>query len=247
LVCAAAALLLAGSASVAQAQFGRNRSAPFSSYARYNIPYDGRFTLVRVYFDSYDGWSFDYPDMERNFTLILREITLLRPPLENSNVLRFDSPEIFNYPMVYVSEPGGWHPNRSEVEGLRKYMAKGGFVFFDDFHYDNEWSTFEYSFRQAVPEAVFYRLTNTAPIFDSFYRIENLALPYPNSDGRNLTAEFYAVYQDNDPNKRMLAIISYNSDLGDYMEWSGTGRNPINLANEAYKFGVNFVLYGMTR
>jgi hypothetical protein len=111
----------------------------------------------------------------------------------------------------------------------------------------NEWYNFEGHFRRVIPDAVFHRLDNTHPIFDSFYKIENLSIPYPNTGGRGLYAEFYAVYKDNDPGKRMIAIISYNSDLGDYMEWSGTGRNPINLANEAYKFAVNFVIYSMTR
>jgi hypothetical protein len=61
------------------------------------------------------------------------------------------------------------------------------------------------------------------------------------------TAAFYADYTDNDPETAMMAIISFTSDLGDYMEWSGTSRNPINRANDAYKFAVNFVVYAMTR
>jgi hypothetical protein len=182
--------------------------------------------------------------MERNFVLILREITVMKPTMKASQVFRWDDPELFKYPMVYVSEPGYWSPTDSDIRGLRDYMAKGGFVFFDDFM-QNEWYNFEGHFRRALPDAVFFRLDSSHRIFDTFYKIENLALPYPN--GRGLYAEFYAVYKDNDPNKAMMAIISYNSDLGDYMEWSGTGRNPINLANEAYKFAVNFVIYGLTR
>lgn len=207
--------------------------------------------MVRIPFFDYaynDAWCFDYPDMERNFVLILREITQMRPWMNASQLFTFDDPELFKYPMVYVTEPGFWTPNDAEIKGLRDYMLKGGFVFFDDFHDQSrypEWNNFETHFRRALPDVVFYRLDNTEPIFDRFYKITNLAVPYPN--GGRVTAEFYGVYQDNDPNKSMMAIISYNSDLGDYMEWSGTGRNPINLANEAYKFAVNFVIYAMSR
>jgi hypothetical protein len=187
--------------------------------------------------------------MERNFVLILREITRIRPRMRSSQVLTFDDPEVFKYPMVYLTEPGYWTPSDDEVRGLKAYMDKGGLVFFDDFYSWNtrrsEWNNFEVNFRRAVPDEIFYRIDNTEPIFDSFYKIENLDIPYPSNIP--LTAEFYAVYEDNDPTRHMMAIISYNSDLGDYMEWSGTGRNPINLANEAYKFAVNFVIYGMTR
>jgi hypothetical protein len=243
-----AGLLLAGGATVAEAQRGfRGGNCSFQgSSGGPNIEYDGRFIMVRMWYDWHDGWCYDYPDMERNFVLILKEITVIRPHMNRSNVLRFDDTEIFKFPMVYVSEPGFWQPSAEDLRGMRDYMLKGGLVFFDDFM-RQEWYNFEVHFKRAFPDAIFYRLENTHPIFDSFYRIQNLAIPYPNTGGGNLTAEFYAVYKDNDPNRPMMAIISYNSDLGDYMEWSGTGRNPINLANEAYKFAVNFVIYGMTR
>jgi hypothetical protein len=243
-------LLLAAGASEADAQsrFGRGSCSQQGSIASPSVPYDGRFTLPRIPFVDWSGgnnWCNDYPDMERNFVLILREITSMKPIMGASNLVRFDDPELFKFPMVYLTEPGFWSPDDAEIKGLRDYMAKGGFVFFDDFN-DNQWNNFEAHFRRAVPNAEFFRLDSNNPIFDSFYKIDNLAIPYPSGNTR-LTAEFYAVYKDNDPNKAMWAIISYNSDLGDYMEWSGTGRNPINLANEAYKFAVNFVIFGMTR
>jgi hypothetical protein len=245
---ALAASFLGVAASLCEAQ--RRNCSPQGSSGGPNVPYDGRFTMVRIAFVDWtggDNWCNDYPDMERNFVLILKEITNIRPRLNSSNVMRFDDPELFKFPMIYVTEPGYWTPDAAEIQGLKNYMAKGGLVFFDDFFNQrrDEWNNFEVHFRRAVPDAVFFRLNNTEPIFDSFYKIENLDIPYPN--GVPLTAEFYAVYKDNDPDKAMMAIISFNSDLGDYMEWSGTSRNPINLANDAYKFAVNFVVYAMTR
>ncbi|MFI5170582.1 MAG: DUF4159 domain-containing protein [Vicinamibacterales bacterium] len=41
-------------------------------------------------------------------------------------------------------------------------------------------------------------------------------------------------------------IANYNSDIAEYWEWSDTGLVPIDLSNEAYKLGVNYVVYGMT-
>ena len=41
------------------------------------VKYDGRFTIVRLWYPhAIPGWSFDYPDMEQNLTLILNELTL---------------------------------------------------------------------------------------------------------------------------------------------------------------------------
>ena len=41
------------------------------------VEYDGRFTIVRLWYPHYGGWSYDYPDMEQNLTLILNELTLV--------------------------------------------------------------------------------------------------------------------------------------------------------------------------
>ena len=43
-----------------------------------------------------------------------------------------------------------------------------------------------------------------------------------------------------------MVIANYNHDIGDYWEWSDTEWIPIELSNEAYKLGVNYVIYGMT-
>ena len=41
-------------------------------------------------------------------------------------------------------------------------------------------------------------------------------------------------------------IANYNNDVSQYWEWSDTGIAPIDLSNEAYKLGVNYVIYAMT-
>ena len=44
----------------------------------------------------------------------------------------------------------------------------------------------------------------------------------------------------------MQAVAAYNNDIGDYWEWSDESINPISFSNEAYKFGINFVIYSLT-
>ena len=57
---------------------------------------------------------------------------------------------------------------------------------------------------------------------------------------------FYGLFEGNDENNRMYAIANYNNDIGEYWEYSGTGWYPIDLSNDAYKLGVNYVIYAMT-
>ena len=58
---------------------------------------------------------------------------------------------------------------------------------------------------------------------------------------------FYGIFEDNDPNKRLLAIINYNNDMSEYWEFSDEGMFPIDMSNEAYKLGVNYIIYALTR
>ena len=211
-----------------------------------NVPYDGRFTFARIRYTVYgrSGWEFDYPTMERNLMRVVRELTSMRPHEAGSNIHTFDDPELLKYPVAYVSEPGYWLPSEAEAAGLRTYLAKGGFVIFDDFM-GREWENFETSFRKALPKARIVPMDVSHPIFDSFFHIKSLDMTYPNRP--SIQAEFYGVYEDNDPSKRLVAIINYNNDIGDYMEWSGEGWLPVNLTNDAYKLAINYLIYGMTR
>ena len=73
--------------------------------------------------------------------------------------------------------------------------------------------------------------------------------PRSTTSRRRTTAggpDFRGVYEDNDPAKRLLMIVNYNTDISQYWEWSGRGLRPVDDTNEAYKLGVNYLVYGMT-
>ena len=237
------ALLVAGLVALAAVTLGAQRWRRVQ--VEPNLAYDGRFTFARIRYTVHgrSGWEFDYPAMERNLMTLLREITLVDAHAEGSNIHTLDDPALLAYPVAYVSEPGYWIPSEAEVEGLRRYLAKGGFVIFDDFM-RREWWNFEQQIRRVLPNVKIERLDAGHPVFDSFFHIASLDMTYPHDPG--LQAEFYGIHEDGDPSKRLVAVINYNNDIGDYMEWSGSGWLPVNLTNEAYKLAVNYIVYGMT-
>jgi hypothetical protein len=191
-------------------------------------------------------WDHDTPRAEQHFMKILEEITTLRPRMECGVIFDLDSPEIFKYPIAYVSEPGFWTMTQQELQGLRSYVHKGGFLIFDDF-FGNAWYNFEEMWRQAFPGIDLVPLDLSHPIFDSFYRIESLEMYYQAQGAfQGAKAQFLGAYEDNDPAKRLLAVVNFNNDLGDYMEFSDRSFIPIDLSNEAYKLMVNYVIYAMT-
>ena len=232
----------------ADAQFGRRRSnRGYSFDPGDNVEYGEQFTFVRLRYDARmggrrdAGWIHDYPRAERNFAKILSEITLIEPYMGGSNVLSLDDPELFKYPIAYMSEPGAWSMDEAEVEGLRNYLLKGGFLIFDDFG-GWELENFERQMQIAFPNLQPRRLDDTHPIFNSFFDIED---PEQHQSYRGF-AEYYGYFEDNDTNKRLMVIANNNADIGEYWEFSDAGFLPIALSNEAYKLGVNYVVYSMT-
>lgn len=245
--------VLAGSAVAAWAQFvqgqglfGRRR-APVVIDDQV-VPYDGKFAFVRLRYDTRFGrreppWSHDYPRAERHFMRILQEITFLRPHLDESNILGLDDPALFDYPVAYMSEPGYWTMTPEEAANFRAYLDKGGFVIFDDFR-GQHWYNFEEQIRRLYPEGRLVALDVSHPIFHSFFEI--VSLDFVQFYDRSEIPVFYGLYEDNDPEKRLLLVANYNNDIGEYWEFSDQGYVPIDLSNEAYKLGVNYVIYAMT-
>ena len=183
--------------------------------------------------------------MEQNLTEMLTELTALAPHTTGSNVHDLDDPELLKYPVAYLSEPGYWYPSDAEVRGLQEYLAKGGFLIVDDFHFDREWWVFETAMRQVLPDARIDRLDVTHPVFNSFFAIKSLHIPYPGQT--DLFGEFFGIYDNNDATKRLSVVINYNMDVGDYVEWAQSSRSySFEPTNEAYKLMINYVVYGLT-
>ncbi len=214
-------------------------------YIEPNVPYDGRFTFARIRYEVYrrSGWEFDYPAMERHFMTMMEEVTTLKPHRTGSNIHTLDDPELLKYPIAYLSEPGGWYPSEAEAAGLRTYLEKGGFLIVDDFML-NDWQIFDRAIHLALPNARIERLTTQHPIYDSFFRVDSFTLHHP--QGEYLKGEFLGIYEDNDPTKRLMVVINYNTDVGDFMEWSDQDFWPVNTTNDAYKLAINYLIYGMT-
>lgn len=221
-----------------------------------NPAYDGRYTFVRLRYEmgidpgmgfrrggGLPPWAHDYPRGERNFTKILDELTTIRPRSHESVVLAINDPELFKYPVSYMSEPGFWRPNDSEVAGFSAYLRKGGFVIFDDFR-GSDWFNLEEQMRRVLPDLRFIPIDGKHPIFDAFYRVPN---PESLSSYGEYAPTFWAIFEDNDPRKRLIALANRDNDISEYWEWSGTGTDAIDLTNEAFKLGINYLVYALSR
>ncbi len=230
------------------------QGSPPDPREQFNVAYDGRFTFVRLRFEPLSRWGgrggrgrnlqwdHDYPRAEQHLMKILSELTAIKPYLDGGNIMAMDDPDLFKYPVAYVSEPGFWTLTEAETMTLRNYLQKGGFLIFDDFA-GSQWYNFEEKMRMVLPQGVLVELDPSSPIFNSFFEIKSLDHYHPY---QGLQSVYYGIFEDNDPAKRLMVIVNYNNDIGDYWEYSDTGFVPIALTNEAYKLGVNYIVYAMT-
>jgi hypothetical protein len=215
-----------------------------------NPAYDGRMTFARLRYPGYGGmtnegpgWMHDYPDGERHLMKILSEISDLRPKLDSSSVIDFGDPELMKYPIVYFSEPGYWQPTDEDVKNVHDYLLKGGFMIIDDFR-QQHWFNLQDQMKRVLPNAQWLPVEPGSAVWDSFFRIDENDLVQPGIYGPPV--QYLGLFEDNDPKKRLMVIANYNNDVGDAWQWSGQGFIPIDITNEAYKLGVNYVMYALT-
>jgi hypothetical protein len=184
---------------------------------------------------------------------IMDEISLLDAHTDDMNVVTLDDPELFRYPVLYIIEVGWWSPTAEEAANLRDYLLKGGFLIVDDFKPENwrgvpggGWEPFAAAMRRVLPGLKFFDLDVKHLVFHSFFEIPDALLsdfPQAYNYGRPV---FRGVFENNDPNQRLMVMVNYNTDVSQYWEWSGRGFRPFDDTNEAYKLAVNYLMYSLT-
>lgn len=247
---------------------GRHNKATVDAPPEYdnNLPklqkdLSGRFTFARIRFDTSqfahlygynlqlgDGgppWSHDYPAAGRHLMKIIAETSKADVTLDtNEPIFSFDNPDLFKYPFVYLCEVGFMQLNDKEIAGMREYLLRGGFILVDDFRSPGQFANLQQHVKRALPELELKKLDLSHPIFNCFFSIKTLELaPVYGGYGFNGNPEFWGL---EDETGRLMMIINYNYDASDFWQFSDNPFRPIEETNDAYKFGVNYIVYALT-
>src|SRR5215467_7219726 len=123
---AGGALLLAAGAALAQ----RGGYGAISENPRY----DGKFMFARLkytvgmggyYYHGMPAWAHGDPYAEENLMKIIDAISSLHPHVDEGVVVGLDDPDLFKYPVSYMTEAGFWVMNVKEAVALHDYLLKG--------------------------------------------------------------------------------------------------------------------------
>ena len=199
-------------------------------------------------------WAIDYPDAEYHFTRGLRRMTRLE--VANDSVhLRADDNRIFDYPWLFIQQVGHWQLSAAEIDQLREYSLRGGFIVVDDFHGAREWAIFTNTMHRVFPGQPIVNIPETDPLLhvlfdlDQRTQIPGLRHLYRGAGGQIVAQlpggppQWRGIYDDDG---RLLVAINYNMDMGDGWEEADTPVYPEPMTALAYRFGINYVIYAMT-
>lgn len=247
----AAAVLALCCVTAASAQLG------YRGWGRPDLPYDGRFTFVRLRWTrgtfgappagmGVNMWLHEFPGAEANLMSVLGEYTAINARTDSSLVLSLDDDNLFRHPVAMMWEPGFWVMTDEQAARLRAYMLKGGFLIFNDFE-GQQWENFEAQLKRVLPDVQLLTLDVTHPIFGSLFPLSRIDAPNPmNHHLGGLTPEYFGVFEDNDPNGRLMAIVNYNTNLAEYWQLAGRGLFPIDAENTGFQIGINYMIYALT-
>jgi hypothetical protein len=249
--------LICGLALAQRPRQGRHERRRISEIPKTEQDLSGRFTFVRIrYADTSwcngqfdptvvgDGgypWSHDYPAAGRHLMKIMSELSKVDATLDvDEPIFTFDDPQLFKYPFAYLCEVGCMNLDPKEIEGLREYLLRGGFLLVDDFRSQGQLYNLQRQLKQALPEYELKKLDISHPIFNCFFSIKTLDV---NPIYGGYLPEFWGL---EDKDGRLMVIINYNYDVSDYWQFSNNPFTPIEETNDAYKFGVNYIMYALT-
>jgi len=262
-----AALLAAAVDAQVFGRFGGRNRAPRLKPALHR---DNGFTFCRLMYTSVRreregyGWSTDYPNADTNFMIRLSELTSTKVDFDergrpNHWVVEATDPGLFTCPFLMTSDVGTVGFSSAEVERLREYLLKGGFLWVDDFWGTAAWNQWEAEIARVLPPGQYpiQDLPLEHPLFQGHYyiwevpQITNIQF-WRQVGGRSTSergidsdvAHFRVITDDHG---RILVAMTHNTDVQDSWEREGEdARFFEQFSPDGYSLGVNVVLHAMS-
>ena len=187
------------------------------------------------------GWSHNYPSSDQNFNEFIDNATGIDIESASYRIVELGSPEVFDYPFAYVSEPGEMALTDQEVINFREFIERGGFVLMDDFDGVAQLENMRTEVLRVFPDRPFLAVTTDHQVFNIHFNLNDLERMSPYVPGERIV--YFGMQNDNGE----LAIAAgYNNDLANFWDWYDEARYPLEPAADAFRLGINFVIWAMT-
>ena len=197
----------------------------------------GGFTVARLKYTGGGDWYSDESSI-RNLLRALRERGDIRTSHDKEAVVTATDPELWNYPMLFMTGHGNVKMNDDELKSLRAYLDQGGFLWADDnFGLD---VSFRALMNRLYPDTPLTELPFTHPLFKAPYAFPSGAPKVHEHDGG--PARVFAVIR----NGRVAVLYTFDADIGNGIEDAGVHNDPPEKRQAALRFAVNIATYALT-
>ena len=198
-------------------------------------------------------WSIDWPEAEAHITNGVERMSLIEVAGDSRHI-RLDDPYLYDYPWLFLQQIGQASFSIDEIDALREYLLRGGFVLIDDFHGPQRQNLVNFA-TQLFPDRPLIPIPIEDVVMSIHYDL-NQDTQIPGSRhlrGSNTSGEVVAqmegeqewlgIYDDLD---NLVLAAHVNMDMGDAWQHANDPYYPEPMTNLAYRFGVNYFIYAMT-
>jgi hypothetical protein len=199
------------------------------------------------------GWGTDFPASDCKFMWGVERLTNIRVYDKSPHLVTALDPKLFSYPYLYIVSPHRMVLTDEEAEKLREYLLRGGFLHVDDFWGIEQRRWVEEEMQKIFPDLEIKKLNLNHEVFRTFFTVDTvMQIPNVNngcSGGRTWEQQSETepmIFGISDDKDRLMVLITYNSDLGDAWEWMDLPCYPEKYSGQAYRMGVNFMIYAMS-
>jgi hypothetical protein len=229
-----AALLLAGlsgwptSVQSAAAEHGRRGSSE-----AVGVP---RMTIARLQYDGGGDW-YANPSSLPNLLAAIRERTSLEVERSEARVT-LSSPDLWDYPFLHLTGHGNIRLSDQEIERLRDYLSRGGFLHADDNYGLDE--SFRREIRRVFPDRPLVDVPLSHPVYNIVYSFPHGLPKVHEHDGK--PPRGYGIFIG----ERLAVFYSHESDLGNGWEDETVHNDPADVREAAIRMGINLFTYAVT-
>ena len=193
-------------------------------------------TIARLRYDGGGDW-YANPSSLENLLAAIYDRTGIAVSNRSTNVGASD-PDLSDHPYLYATGHGNMDFSDLELDRLREYLYRGGFLHVDDNYGLDE------SFRREVarlfPSIPLSEVPLEHPVYQIFYNFPEGLPKIHEHDGN--PAQAFGIFL----NGRLAVFYSYESDLGDGWEDPGVHEDAEQVREKATQMGVNLFLYALS-
>ena len=148
------------------------------------------------------------------------------------------SPDLFDYPYLYMTGHGNVVFSNEEASNLRNYLIGGGFLHVDDNYGLDKFIRIE--LKKVFPELELIEVPFTHPIYHQKFNFPNGLPKIHEHDGK--PAQGFGLFYEG----RLVVFYSYECDLGNGWEDRRIYNDPEEQRQQALKMGANILAYCFT-